>query len=277
MAMIIEEMNPINTNGTFPPTAADATQISVLIPSTQDELRPISARGQGLGQGLGSMTPRDDIPPATNYSEKSLQPHPFESPFQASRRTSRRLNDQMVFPEFPMPRSELDTPTTPVNTQIRFLEEEGDPSMLENNPMKQPGSSTIATNPLTTILPQSVNNNINNNLNPNGTINGNIWPWFIPARFVFIRKRPDFFFPERIYQLTMFQRIFVFFEHPKSSRLGTVYFVLLIGVIVLGVVSLVLATENMYQYSPTTCAEPACNNDPNLCPGIIISIHNHTT
>ena len=268
--MIIEEMNAPsgsgNGNGAMHPTAIDATQISVLIP-TSDETR---GPGLGLGLGQGLSTPRDVIPPATNYSEKSLQPQPYESPFPPSRRTSRRLNDQPVFPEFPvMPggSSEIDTPTS--STQIRFLDDDEDPAvLLENNPMKNANSSTIASHPLNAInrLPSSA---AATNPTLGGASNNDVWPWFIPSRFVFIRKRPDFYFPERVYQLTLLQRIFVFFEHPKSSRWGTVYFLLLICVIVLGVASLVLATENMFQYTPTTCSAPACNNDPNLCPGTI--------
>ena len=275
--MILEEMNPQtnlnnNNNNNTTPTALDATQISVLIP-TGDEFSSFSAQGQGLGagpgfgqrQGLGSSSPRDDIPPATDYAEKSLQPPPYESPFPSSRRSSRRLIDQVVFPEFPsMNQSDPDFNSS---TQIRFLGDDEDPSvLLESNPMKNPASSTIATNPLnTTQEPGPGGATTTSALN--GPINSNIWPWFIPPRLVFIRNRPDFFFPERVYQLNFLQRVFVFFEHPKASRLGTVYFLLLICVIVLGVVSLVLATENAYLETPTTCADPACNNDPKLCPG----------
>jgi hypothetical protein len=72
-----------------------------------------------------------------------------------------------------------------------------------------------------------------------------VWPWYIPALFPYRSARPDMFYPVRTYELFGLQRIFVFFEHPKACVLGTVYFVLLISVIVLGVASLVLATERV--------------------------------
>ena len=95
------------------------------------------------------------------------------------------------------------------------------------------------------------------------------WPWWTPDRFIYMKKYPDLFFPQRIYRLTFFQQIFVFFEHPKSSKLGTLCFAILLCVIMIGVTSSILQTSVAYHYTPTTCAEPACNNDPNLCPGTI--------
>lgn len=96
------------------------------------------------------------------------------------------------------------------------------------------------------------------------------WPWLTPSLFVFVKTRPDVFFPYRIYQLSFLQRLFVFFEIPKSSKISSLFFLLLMGTIVVGVVSMVLQTDSTYMYQPLTCDSPACNNDPKLCPGVQI-------
>jgi hypothetical protein len=66
------------------------------------------------------------------------------------------------------------------------------------------------------------------------------------------------------------QRIFVTFEYSTNSYLsGFVGFVIQ-SAIIIGVVSVILQSSHEYQYTPTTCSRPVCNDDATLCPGTTV-------
>ena len=44
----------------------------------------------------------------------------------------------------------------------------------------------------------------------------------------------------------------------------------MISSILVGVTTFIISTENDYTYNPSTCPTPACENDPFLCPNMII-------
>ena len=80
-------------------------------------------------------------------------------------------------------------------------------SSLNNNNYSNSNNSNNTTTTATT------NNNNNNDTNNNNTTNNNeeediwtggspadltkqVWPWWTPARFIYMKKYPDLFFPQ---------------------------------------------------------------------------------
>lgn len=63
------------------------------------------------------------------------------------------------------------------------------------------------------------------------------------------------------------QRIFVTFEYSSSSYIAGFIGFVIQSAIIIGVVSCILQSEAAYQYRPTTCISPVCDNDATLCPG----------
>ena len=53
----------------------------------------------------------------------------------------------------------------------------------------------------------------------------------------------------------------------RASVLAIIVGFLIFGSIVIAVGFYVASTMTRFQYFPTTCAAPACQNDPSLCPG----------
>jgi len=72
------------------------------------------------------------------------------------------------------------------------------------------------------------------------------------------------------YELSITQQIFVTLEDPNSSFLATVIGALLMGVILLSTIVYIISTDPSQLYIPSSCSDPACNDDPNLCPNEMI-------
>lgn len=68
------------------------------------------------------------------------------------------------------------------------------------------------------------------------------------------------------YELTLLQRLFVTMEYPNSSVLSQIYAWSHTLIILLCVVVSYLGTSAKFQYTPTECPYPGCDNDPKLCP-----------
>ena len=61
--------------------------------------------------------------------------------------------------------------------------------------------------------------------------------------------------------------IFVLFQHEESSPYARILSFIITLVIILAIGSYIFASLNQSQYTPTTCDNPACDNNPILCPG----------
>ena len=72
------------------------------------------------------------------------------------------------------------------------------------------------------------------------------------------------------YTLNPIQRLFVLFEHPGSCQLGVLSAIAKGFIIFLNITVFIVGSCPSYQDTPVTCAAPACNNDPILCPGRMI-------
>lgn len=70
---------------------------------------------------------------------------------------------------------------------------------------------------------------------------------------------------KRLYILNFLQRVFMFFEDPKASRVGTMFGTLMLIVIVLNLIVFILSSLPGFQYQPDSCTEPVCENDSTLC------------
>jgi len=88
---------------------------------------------------------------------------------------------------------------------------------------------------------------------------------FTPS--IFVSHTADLFYTERVYQLGMVARIFLCLEDSLSCWIGGFLFFVNTCIIILGLTTYILSSETNYQYKPTTCDNPVCNNDPFLCPG----------
>ena len=71
-----------------------------------------------------------------------------------------------------------------------------------------------------------------------------------------------------VYKLNHWQRLYVLLELESSSKLAFIYSILMSLVVILNVV--IFITGPSMTTVPSTCSDPICNNDPNLCPGKMI-------
>lgn len=69
------------------------------------------------------------------------------------------------------------------------------------------------------------------------------------------------------FHLNVFQRLFLLLDQPDRSHLGFLFSVITLITIILSCISFILASSPSFQYSPDDCADPACDDDPDLCPG----------
>ena len=70
-----------------------------------------------------------------------------------------------------------------------------------------------------------------------------------------------------LFNLSMFERIFLTFHRPSSSKLSKVLSYFMMVVIIISCVFFVIATDPHLKSIPSSCKDPACDNDPVLCPG----------
>ena len=70
--------------------------------------------------------------------------------------------------------------------------------------------------------------------------------------------------------LNLHHRLFVIFENPASCLLAKLWSVAVAVVTFVSVVMYVLDSQPELNTAPSTCDSPACNNDPELCPGRMI-------
>jgi voltage-gated potassium channel Kch len=75
---------------------------------------------------------------------------------------------------------------------------------------------------------------------------------------------------KRLYVLGIIQRIFMFFEDPKSSLIGQFFGLGMLAVIVLNLIIFIISSLDTFKYQPDTCDAPACDNHATLCPGTTI-------
>ena len=228
-------------------TVAVNTSINASMSDTLQNTNMNNASGSSFG--YPGVSPQGDfIPPA------SEGPRPFDSPFPPSAPPSPSSSalplqyspsakgHRPIHPEFP---DDLDHDQ---HTRASTAFHDTDTANNKDN-----GNDNGKDKEKEKNMPTAVA------LDPPPTAGG--WTLFVPPKFVFRKKRPDMFFPERIYPLTPLQRMFVMLEHPRSCIVGFISFLLLICTVVIGVVSLVLASEPMYLTTPSTCAKPVCPSD----------------
>lgn len=72
------------------------------------------------------------------------------------------------------------------------------------------------------------------------------------------------------YDLAWYQRLFVTMEYPNSCRAARLYQYINILVISGSVLTAYLSSMSQNQYQPTACLDPACDNDPLMCKGVIV-------
>lgn len=81
----------------------------------------------------------------------------------------------------------------------------------------------------------------------------------------------DQFSNKRHYEhLNIFHRIFLIVENPSSCLLGKLWSLSVAVITLLSVIVYVLASLPELNSIPQSCADPVCNNDPELCPGKIM-------
>ena len=71
-----------------------------------------------------------------------------------------------------------------------------------------------------------------------------------------------------VYKLNFWQRLFVLLELESSSKLAFIYSLITSLVVILNVIIFVMGPS--LTMVPSTCKNPLCNNDINLCPGKMI-------
>ena len=77
--------------------------------------------------------------------------------------------------------------------------------------------------------------------------------------------------PFRVYDnLNIYQRIFICFEYPENSLISLALGLGTMLVILLSVVTSIMQTNSLYQYTPDWCSSPVCNNDPIVCPDSMV-------
>lgn len=90
-------------------------------------------------------------------------------------------------------------------------------------------------------------------------------PTFIPRSF---EKRRDVFTAPRIFDLNIFERMFVCLDDPGASIVGSIISNLMMVVIVLNLIVGIMFTIDKYRNEvPGSCQHPVCVNDPVKCPG----------
>jgi len=72
------------------------------------------------------------------------------------------------------------------------------------------------------------------------------------------------------YTLNFVQRLFCTLEIPDSSKCSQLYAWGIQAVIILSIVTGIMSTTSWAKYYPSTCDTPACNNDPDVCPGLVL-------
>ena len=100
------------------------------------------------------------------------------------------------------------------------------------------------------------------------TLGWDVMPLFVLPCFT---KRNSFMAPDRIYDLNIFERCFVCLDDSNSCIIGSFFSHCMMSVIVLNLIVGIMLTIGKYRNdTPASCLQPACNNDPNKCPGQII-------
>ena len=92
-----------------------------------------------------------------------------------------------------------------------------------------------------------------------------------------VRKRISFSHPQRNPDLTVFPtptllQVFITLEIEESSQFAKYLGIFLKLVIILAIFGYVLSTLPVLRVFPTECDYPDCDDDPELCPGIAMSV-----
>jgi len=90
--------------------------------------------------------------------------------------------------------------------------------------------------------------------------------WIVPYYF----QKVDAYGNTRNYELSILERIFVTFDDATASELGRFINIILLFAVLLATVFLVMGTQPGLKVEVDSCAEPACDNDANLCPNSVI-------
>lgn len=102
--------------------------------------------------------------------------------------------------------------------------------------------------------------------------------WFVPSSIVEITKvADDEDIPEEEncglepktheFNLNFAQRLFLLFDQPDRSVLGGIISVFTMITIITSCVAFILSSSERFNYTPDDCDNPACDDDPTLCPG----------
>lgn len=95
--------------------------------------------------------------------------------------------------------------------------------------------------------------------------------FFVPpviVKSVISGEPPHMVTKEEEFNVSIAQRIFLLFDQPEHCFLGEIISFVTMIVILISCVGYIAATGVKYQ--PSTCQDPACHNDPNLCPNTMI-------
>ena len=111
-----------------------------------------------------------------------------------------------------------------------------------------------------------------------GTVRVAKLPWVVPAIISESTKlddddelpeaeRASLVSKKHIFQLNIFQRIFLTFDQPSRSQLGNYISLFNMATIITSCIAFVLSTSDRFMHAPSDCDDPACDDDPILCPG----------
>lgn len=90
---------------------------------------------------------------------------------------------------------------------------------------------------------------------------------FPPDEYVFkIKGHKSEKVKEVVYKLTLAQKIFLFLEIPDCCVLAKYSSFLMLITIAVSCICFVLSSVDRFRYTPSTCDDPACDDDPTLCP-----------
>lgn len=89
---------------------------------------------------------------------------------------------------------------------------------------------------------------------------------FVPELFVLTLADSR----KRTYSLSYFQRLYITMDDALSCKAAMAYSIFMAVIIVLGLFSLLFESVPTFQYKPSSCAKPACDNDPTYCPNGVI-------
>mmetsp|Transcript_17149 Transcript_17149/g.25714 ORF Transcript_17149/g.25714 Transcript_17149/m.25714 type:complete len:474 (-) Transcript_17149:156-1577(-) len=93
-------------------------------------------------------------------------------------------------------------------------------------------------------------------------------PFLSPDDFIKLRENSDAKSLNSItYKLSTLQKIFVTLEDPSSCVLGKIISIFVIIVIFLSGFVFIISTDPSIKTQPSSCDHPACDDDPQLCPG----------